>query len=116
MNLPRTEDELKAALSLLSHMREMFASGNEIPVSRIVMSREEFLSLTAPAGKGNAAQALSHHAKRQIKDLVRSAYDRGYADARENQAMPGDGAPGYRGQEVERELGERCIVAIQKPI
>lgn len=86
MGQVRIEDELKSALCLFRHMREMFTSGNEIPVTRIVMSREEFLSLTAPGGAGNAALTLPHHTKRQIKDLVRSAYDRGYNDARNSRA------------------------------
>lgn len=40
--------------------------------------------------------------ERWLMDAGRDAYDCGYNDARDACAKPGDGAPGYRGREIER--------------
>ena len=44
-------------------------------------------------------------AKRRIFDAIRGAYDLGYNDARNAKAVPGDGAPGYEGRNVEADHG-----------
>lgn len=56
--------------------------------------------------KLNAAQ------ERWLKGAIRDAYDAGYNDARNNKAVPGDSAPGYKGLEVERKSGRHYADAI----
>lgn len=50
--------------------------------------------------------------ERWLKDTVRNAYDTGYSDARNSKAVPGDSAPGYRGRDIESELGDHCIALL----
>lgn len=43
--------------------------------------------------------------KREVFDAIRGAYDLGYNDARNARTAPGDGAPGYKGRDVEADHG-----------
>lgn len=53
-----------------------------------------------------ASQAVpSDLVKRNVFDAIRAAYDLGYNDSRNAKAVPGDGAPGYKGRDVETDHG-----------
>lgn len=57
--------------------------------------------------------ALGALAKRRIFDYIRGAYDLGYNDARNARAIPGDGAPGYKGRDVEADHGSALLHALE---
>lgn len=52
-------------------------------------------------------------ARRRIFDYIRGAYDLGYNDARNAKAVPGDGAPGYKGRDVEADHGGALLHALE---
>jgi hypothetical protein len=52
-------------------------------------------------------------AKRRVFDYIRRAYDLGYNDARNAGAIPGDGAPGYKGRDVEANHGSALLHALE---
>ena len=70
----------------------------------------EFLSQSASKQEPVALGAL---AKRRIFDYIRGAYDLGYNDARNSRAIPGDGAPGYKGRDVEADHGSALFHALE---
>lgn len=51
---------------------------------------------------------------RMIRDIVRSAYDKGYNDARNVSAVPGDNSPGYRGRDVEKAHADELIARFKR--
>ena len=55
---------------------------------------------------------LSELAKRKIFDSIRYAYDTGYSDSRNAQAVSGDSAPGYKGREIESDQGAALFTCI----
>jgi len=57
---------------------------------------------------------LNNLQRRWLKDALRDAYNSGYAHARDNRAVPGDNAPGYRGRELERTIGEEAARNIER--
>jgi hypothetical protein len=58
--------------------------------------------------------ALHAMAKRRVFDAIRGAYDLGYNDARNAQAIPGDSAPGYKGRDVEADHGNALMHALER--
>ena len=60
--------------------------------------------------------ALGSLAERRIFDAIRSAYDMGYADARNIRTVPGDSAPGYKGREIEADHGGALLRSLNKTI
>lgn len=60
--------------------------------------------------------ALGSLAERRIFDAIRSAYDMGYADARNIRSVPGDSAPGYKGREIEADHGGALLRSLNKTI
>lgn len=55
--------------------------------------------------KSNTQAAKWALIKREVFDAIRGAYDLGYNDARNARTAPGDGAPGYKGRDVEADHG-----------
>ena len=60
--------------------------------------------------------ALGSLAERRIFDAIRSAYDMGYADARNIRTVPGDSAPGYKGREIEADHGGALLRSLNTTI
>ena len=58
--------------------------------------------------------ALHTMAKRRVFDAIRGAYDLGYNDARNAQAIPGDSALGYKGRDVEADHGNALMHALER--
>lgn len=52
-------------------------------------------------------------ARRRVFDYIRGAYDLGYNDARNARTIPGDGAPGYKGRDVEADHGGALLHALE---
>ncbi|MDP4076196.1 hypothetical protein [Acidovorax sp. A1169] len=77
-----------------------------------VAQEVDFSPIACPSTEttGVAAGAL---AEREVKDAIRSAYDLGYNDARGMRAVTGDGAPGYRGQQVEKDHGGALLARLR---
>jgi hypothetical protein len=74
--------------------------------------------VTGNVGIGTPPQAeqpvaLGPVAKRRVSDYIRGAYDLGYNDARNAKAVPGDGAPGYKGRDVEADHGGALLHALE---
>lgn len=75
---------------------------------------------TCEAGQQIKAQAEARSTeqldaldKRRIFDAIRGAYDLGYNDARSAKTVPGDGAPGYAGRDVETDHGGALIRSLE---
>ena len=66
-------------------------------------------SLPAPQQATPEPLTLGPLAKRNIYDAIRGAYDLGYNDARGAKSVPGDGAPGYKGRDVEADHGSALL-------
>lgn len=49
-----------------------------------------------------------------VKDAIRSAYDRGYNDARVPLNLPRDNAPGYRGREMSEEIATDALARLRR--
>ncbi|OJF91721.1 hypothetical protein AX761_21970 [Rhizobium sp. 58] len=73
---------------------------------------EYFCAALCPELAGTSAPhhvLVSPDQERMIRDIVRAAYDRGYNDARNVSAVPGDNAPGYRGRDIETERSDELL-------
>ena len=60
--------------------------------------------------------ALGPLARRRVFDYIRGAYDLGYSDARNAKAVKGDGAPGYKGRDVEADHGGALLNALNAQV
>ena len=83
--------------------------------------RERIAHVIVPVLKAQQP-TLGALGKRRIFDAIRGAYDLGFSDARNAKTVPGDGAPGYKGRDVEADHGEallnslnHCIKLAQQP-
>ncbi len=102
--------------------RELLAALAEQPAPSQYGSPELQAMIVARAMEKNAAAqpaqpqepvALGALAKRRIFDYIRGAHDLGYNDARNARAIPGDGAPGYKGRDVEADHGSALLHALE---
>lgn len=69
-----------------------------------------------PAHQAAEPVALGPLARRRVFDYIRGAYDLGYNDARNAKAVPGDGAPGYKGRNVEADHGGALLNALKAQV
>lgn len=49
-----------------------------------------------------------------VRDAIRSAYDRGYNDARNAKSVPGDSALGYRGRDMSEEIAVDVLARLSR--
>lgn len=96
---PEGEQEFQTLNAVLSWSAEDWSE----LLTRHAQQREILQKLLgqqqAASGVPGGLNALQ---ERWLMDAGRDAYDCGYNDARDACAKPGDGAPGYRGREIER--------------
>lgn len=52
--------------------------------------------------------------EQEIADRIRSAYDRGYNDARNASSVPGDNAASYRGRDMSAEITAECLAGLRR--
>ena len=52
--------------------------------------------------------------EKEIADRIRSAYDRGYNDARNASSVPGDNAASYRGRDMAAEITAELLAGLRR--
>lgn len=68
----------------------------------------------APPAPSVALKALDEDNAQIIRDAIRSAYDRGYNDARNAKSVPGDNALGYRGRDMSEEIAVDYLARLRR--
>lgn len=108
----RVEDTCDGLLIHADDMKQFNLRGDVHYEGHFLPDGRYQIAVPDPAPKNDSV--VTAEQERAILDIIRSAYDRGYNDARNATATPGDNAPGYRGREVERAHTDELVARFRR--